>query len=264
MQLDVTELRDFYGRPLGHIVRRLLLHRLRARWRRVEGQTVIGLGFASPYLGAFRSEALRVGAFMPVEQGALVWPSDAPRQTVLVEETDLPLPDNSVDRLLAVHCLEVAERAGPLLREMWRVLAPQGRLVMIVPNRVSAWARVEATPFGHGRPYSRRQLERLLADAMFTPTEWAHALYVPPVEWEMVVRSALAFERIGARVSPALGGVIIVEAKKEVAAAIGAPKRARARIGALIPAKPGAMPRGAFPPPDQGRRASGTLSIEEK
>ena len=48
MQLDVTELRDFYRRPLGQIVRRLLLHRLRARWRHLEGQTVIGLGFASP------------------------------------------------------------------------------------------------------------------------------------------------------------------------------------------------------------------------
>lgn len=262
MQLDVTELRDFYARPLGQIVRRLLSHRLRARWRHVEGQTVIGLGFASPFLGSFRGEALRVGALMPVEQGALVWPADAPRQTVLVEETDLPLPDNSVDRLLAVHCLEVAERAGPLLREMWRVLAPQGRLVMIVPNRVSVWARVEATPFGHGRPYSRRQLERLLADAMFTPTDWTHALYAPPIERKMVLRSALAFERIGARVSPALGGVIIVEAKKEVAAAIGARRRARAMVGELVPVKPGGMPRSVGDDADHGRRACGTLSID--
>ena len=214
MHLDVTDLRDFYIRPLGQIVRRFLNHRLRARWRHVSGQTVIGLGFATPYLGSFRGEAMRVGAFMPVEQGALVWPQAALRQTVLVEQDQLPLPDNCVDKLLAIHCLEVSESAGPLLREMWRVLAPQGRLILIVPNRAGMWARLESTPFGHGRPFSRGQLERLLTDAMFTPTEWAHALYVPPIERPVVMRSALAIERVGARISPGFGGVIIVEAKR--------------------------------------------------
>ena len=238
MQLDVTELRDFYIRPLGQIVRRLLLHRLRARWRHLDGQTVIGLGFASPYLGAFRGEARRVGALMPVEQGALVWPQDAARLTVMVEGDQLPLPDSSVDRLLAVHCLEMAERVAPQLREMWRVLAPEGRLVMIVPNRASMWARFDSTPFGHGRPYSRRQLERLLADAMFTPTDWANALFVPPFEHNMVVRSATAFERLGSRVSPGFGGVIIVEARKELIAPIGARATVRSRIGGLVPVNP--------------------------
>ena len=238
MQLDVTELRDFYIRPLGQIVRRLLLHRLRARWRHLEGQTVIGLGFASPYLGALRGEARRVGAFMPVEQGALVWPSDAPRLTVLVEESQLPLPDNSVDKLLAIHCLEVSEAAGPLLREIWRVLAPQGELLMVVPNRSSMWARLDTTPFGHGRPYSRRQLEHLLRDALFTPNDWATALHVPPFERNMLIRSATAFERLGSRISPGFGGVIIVEARKELMAPIGTRAKARSRIGGLVPANP--------------------------
>ena len=137
MYLDVTDLRDFYVTPLGQIVRRILLARLRTRWRRVEGETVIGLGFATPYLGAFRGEALRVGAFMPVQQGALAWPHDAARQAVLVEEDELPLSDSSVDKLLAIHCLESAERVGPMLREIWRVLAPQGRIILVVPSRAS-------------------------------------------------------------------------------------------------------------------------------
>lgn len=243
MHMDVTDLRDFYATPLGQIVRRLLLHRLRARWRHVAGETVIGLGFATPYVGAFRGEALRVGAFMPMQQGALVWPHDGPRQAVLVEEDELPLSDSSVDKMLAVHCLETAERVQPMLREMWRVLAPQGRLVMIVPNRSSMWARFDTTPFGHGRPYSRGQLERLLREAMFTPTDWASALYVPPFERKMLVRSATAFERMGARLSPRLGGVIIVEARKELLAPIGLRVRSRARLGSLVPANAGRLTR---------------------
>jgi SAM-dependent methyltransferase len=228
MQFDVADLRDFYARPLGLMVRRLLAHRIRARWRRVSGETVIGLGFATPYLGAFRGEALRLGALMPATQGALVWPPAGDKMSVLVDEDHLPLPDNSVDRLLVVHCLETAEHARPLLREMWRVLAPQGRMIMLVPNRRSIWARSDSTPFGHGRPYSRNQLERLLAQAMFTPLDWSMALHVPPLEWRMVLRSATAFERIGARFSPGFGGVILVEARKELIAPIA--KTARARM----------------------------------
>ncbi len=236
MQLAVTALRDFYGRPLGQLVRRLLLARIRARWRHINGETLIGLGFASPYLGAFRTEAQRIGAFMPASQGALVWPTNGPGLSVLVDEEQLPLADSSVNRLLAVHCLEVAERTRPLLREMWRVLAPEGRLLMVVPNRSGVWARLDTTPFGQGRPYSRGQLQQLLGDALFTPLDWTNALYVPPIERQMVLRSATAFERVGSRLSHRLGGVIIVEARKELTAPIG--KGAQARpIGVLVPAR---------------------------
>lgn len=220
MNLDVTELRDFYARPIGQITRRVLTRRIRERWPNIKGQTLIGLGFATPYLGTFRAESRRVGALMPASQGALVWPSTGPAMSVLVDEERLPLPDNAVDRLIAVHCLEGAERVRPLLREIWRVLAPDGRLMMIVPNRRSMWARIDSTPFGSGRPFSRGQLEKLLADALFTPINWTHALHMPPFERRFILRSAANFERLGARVTPTFGGVIMVEAKKEVMATV--------------------------------------------
>jgi hypothetical protein len=50
---------------------------------------------------------------------------------------------------------------------LWRVLAPEGKLLLVAPNRTSLWAQVERSPFAHGRPYSRSQLDRLLRDAMF-------------------------------------------------------------------------------------------------
>ena len=162
MQLDVDDLREFYATPLGQTVRRLLTHRIRARWRGLHRSTLIGLGYSSPYLGAFRGEALHLGALMPDSQGAVRWPRDAPSQTALVDDDRLPLADGSVDRLLAVHCLEVADSTRQLLREMWRVLAPEGRMILVVPNRRGVWARLDNTPFGHGRPYSRRQLDQLL------------------------------------------------------------------------------------------------------
>jgi SAM-dependent methyltransferase len=222
MQIDVVELRHFYASPLGTVARRMLGHRIRARWRQARGLSVVGLGYALPYLGAFHGEARVVGALMPAAQGALVWPPVGPSRTIMVDEEQMPLPDNSVDRLLVVHCLEAAGgRAPVLLREMWRVLAPEGRLLMIVPNRRGVWARRDVTPFGHGQPYSRAQLERLLRAAMFTPLEWGTALHLPPFDQRMLLRSAVPFERIGSRLWPTFAGVVLVEARKELISPIG-------------------------------------------
>lgn len=221
MHADIRTLRDFYACPLGHLVRRLISRKVRSRWRNTKGETVFGLGFAAPFLEVFRDEPRRLGALMPTEQGALVWPRRGPVKSILVDTERLPLPDNSVDRLLAVHALENADRIRRELREMWRVLAPEGHLMIVVPNRRGVWARTDATPFGQGRPFSKRQLTELLQQALFTPVYWDTALYVPPVKLNVVVRYGVAIERAGARLTPAFAGVLIVEAKKELTAPVG-------------------------------------------
>lgn len=234
MQLDVTELLAFYERPLGAVVRRILAQQIRARWPRIQGATLIGLGFAAPYLGSFRGEVARLGALMPVTQGAAVWPQVGPVCSVAVDELHLPLPDNSVDNLLAVHCLEASENARLMLREIWRVMKPEGRLLLVVPNRRGVWARLDTTPFGHGRPYSSGQLERLLGEAMLTPLDWDTALFIPPVDRRLVLRAATTLERFGRRISPAFAGLIVVEARKELMAPLGEPAVPK-RVEALVP-----------------------------
>lgn len=183
--------------------------------------TVMGAGFATPYLAAFRGDAQRLACLMPSRQGALVWPKGGKCHSVLVAESTWPLPDNSVDRLLAVHCLEQAERVGPLLREMWRVLKPEGRMLIVVPNRRGLWSRVDSTPFGQGLPFSRRQLQEQLTDALFTPIEWSEALYFPPLDRRLLLRAARAFERVGGSMSVGVAGVILVEASKELMTNVG-------------------------------------------
>ncbi len=229
MHLDVATLRDFYATPLGQIARRILARRIRSHWGTATGEIIASLGFGTPFIGAYRTEARSVGALMPASQGALIWPRGAPILSTLVEEGSLPLRDNSVDRLLVIHCLEVSEQVTPLLRELWRVLKPEGRLMIVVPNRRGLWAHVDTTPFGFGRPYSRSQLDSLLHQSLFTPETWDTALHLPPFDRGILVRSATAWERVGARVSPALGGVLLVEARKEMMAPVkGKPVRAKA------------------------------------
>ena len=135
---------------------------------------------------------------MPAAQGVVKWPSASPTLAALVDEYELPLPDAAVDRVLLVHALEMSHDAGSLLREVWRVLSAGGRLLAVVPNRRGLWARIDTTPFGHGRPYSRSQITHLLRETWFTPTSWGEALYVPPVSRGWFLRSAVAWERTGA------------------------------------------------------------------
>lgn len=234
MLLDIADLRDFYTTPTGQMARRILSAKIRARWPRVTGETLIGLGFASPFLGSYRKDAARVGALMPETQGALIWPRNGPVLATLVDERQLPLPDNSVDRLLVTHCLEVTDHAPQVLREIWRVLKPQGKLMIIVPNRRGIWAHIENTPFGQGLPFSRSQLETLLRQSLLTPTDSETLLHAPPLNRTFIHKGAHAIERIGARVMPALGGVLLMEARKDMMAPLsGKLVRARA-IGDLV------------------------------
>lgn len=164
MSLDVVDLRNFYSQRLGTVARRFVGRGIRTRWPNEHGQRVLGIGYATPYLGLFREEAERCLAFMPAAQGVVKWPSREPALAALVDEYDLPLPDAAVDRVLLVHALEMSSDPISLLREAWRVLAPGGRLLAVVPNRRGLWARMDTTPFGHGRPYSRSQITNLLRE----------------------------------------------------------------------------------------------------
>lgn len=204
--------------------------KLRQMWPDTSGLRVLGLGFATPYLSMFRGEAERVLAAMPAGQGVMHWPPRERSLTMLVDETELPLPDLSMDRVLIVHALECSEQVRPLLREAWRVLADSGRLIIIVPNRRGLWARFESTPLGTGRPYSRGQLSRLLRDNMFMPLETNRALFVPPIDLGILQGAAGAWEKIGAKLFPAAAGVNITEAVKQMYAQtiVTEPKRKRA------------------------------------
>src|SRR3984885_12523495 len=158
MTIDVIDLRDFYSKRLGIVARRLINRGIQARWPNAEGQRVLGLGYPTPYLGLFREDAERCIAFMPAAQGVLKWPTGRPALASLVDEFSLPLPDAAVDRILLVHALEMSDDPAALLREVWRVLSPSGRVIAVIPNRRGGGTRTDTTPFRHGPPHSRLQI----------------------------------------------------------------------------------------------------------
>lgn len=229
MWMDVVDLRDFYATSLGQVAARAVRNGIREIWPDMTGRRLLALGYGPPYLLPFLDDAERVIAAMPAGQGIIHWPRGGPGRTVLVDEADLPFPDNSIDRILLVHGLEHTEQLRAMLREVWRVLDESGRLLVVVPNRRGIWARLERTPFGHGHPYTPGQLSRLLRDCLFTPMAEANALFVPPLRSRMVLGSARAWERAGSRWFPRFAGAVMMEAGKQIYAATPVTQPARRR-----------------------------------
>jgi SAM-dependent methyltransferase len=213
---DVIDLRNFYATRLGHVVRRMIRRKIREMWPDVRECNMIALGYPTPFLRYYREEALRLVALMPVEQGALSWSRKTPNIVVLTEQNQLPLADKSVSLALVVHALEHTSNPREMIREIWRVLEDGGRLLLVVPNRTSIWARIEKTPFGHGHPYSLTQLNQLLIENTFTPRRTEHALYIPPSQSRVFLSAATAWEKIGHKWFRNLSGVLIVEAEKQI------------------------------------------------
>lgn len=220
MHLDVTELVEFYSSSLGRLAQQILAQRIKNIWPDVRGLSVLGLGYAVPFLSLYKEQADRIGAFMPAGQGVVTWPDGGPYLSVLVEEDHFPMTDASADRVLLVHGLEMSETVGALLREVWRILTPEGRLLIVVPNRRGVWARLDSTPFGYGRPYSTGQLKSLLHGAMFEQITSVPAVFVPPVNMKYLLKSAHAWEKLGGKLWPAFSGMLLVEARKSVYATI--------------------------------------------
>jgi SAM-dependent methyltransferase len=228
MASDVVDLRDFYRTPLGGVARRMIRQAVRRMWPDLHGLRLLGIGYPAPFLSAISPETERTVALLPASLGVLAWPPEGANLATLADEGELPFADFSIDRVLLVHALETSEQAGTMLKEVWRVLAGGGRLLIIVPNRRGIWARLDRTPFGSGRPYTTSQLSQLLRDELFTPVATGAALFVPPTRSRMVLRSARAWERLGVRWFPTFGGVVMVEATKQIYAkpvAAHAPKR---------------------------------------
>lgn len=221
MSGEVHGLREFYASPGGQVTARLVRQQVAGLWPDLTGRSVLGIGYANPYLRLWRDQAERCISLSPAQTGVSRWTSQGLSASVLADEDHLPFPDLSFDRVILVHGLEAADNARRLLREAWRVLKDDGRLLIVVPNRRGIWAHFETTPFGHGQPYSQGQLSRLLERHMFRIEKRAVALYVPPFRW--MLRAGQAWESAGRRLwLEPFAGLLLADAEKDVFAAVPA------------------------------------------
>ncbi len=215
MTMDVVDLREFYISPLGRLVSQLLRKRMANLWPSVAGETVAALGYATPLLRPWLGQAKAMIAVMPDSQGVAFWPKEGPNISCLASLTKVPLEDESVSRVLLMHGLETTVDPSAVLEEAWRILKPNGQIVIIVPNRRGLWALSDQTPFGVGQPYSASQLRVLLREHFFLE-KIGHALFMPPSSSRLSMMTAPWMERAASALLLGFGGVLVAHASKQV------------------------------------------------
>ncbi|GGC17255.1 hypothetical protein GCM10007205_27800 [Oxalicibacterium flavum] len=198
---------------------------------RLEELTADIFGFNATQIGLPQIETLR-GSRMPH-----TWLTDTnlpadghdneKRPLVVIQEfEELPFETASIDLVLLPHVLEFAEEPHQVLREVERVLIPEGQVIICGFNPWSLWG-------------ARQALGRMI-DAHFLPEEgefiglprmrdWLKLLnmevgngifgcYAPPFESEQWLKRCAFMESAGANGWPVFGAVYIVQAIKRIKA----------------------------------------------
>jgi SAM-dependent methyltransferase len=216
---------NFYNTRPGRIIRQVLAARVGAHIPKNGDLRWAAIGYAQPYLDLLISRGIAspLGLGLPYWLGGHAWPNKGPGKAFLMDDEELPFASNSVDTLLLMHALEFARSPERLLEECARVLVGQGRLLLVAPNRRSYWTAAEWTPFGSGHPFTSNQLQSLLAAQSLVVEQHSTALFVPAFRWRPLWKTALAWERMGPLIAPALGGVHIIEASKQQFSGIAVP-----------------------------------------
>ncbi|MFW0776715.1 MAG: class I SAM-dependent methyltransferase [Rickettsiales bacterium] len=229
---DVSSLKQFYASPLGESSGVLLRDNIAGLWPEAKDEVLLCVGYATPYIERYQSQAT-LAVCMPSGQGAVYWPPSANNHVFMAHDSELPITESSVNRVLLAHALENSEQLSLVMQELWRVLTPGGRVLALVPNRMGMWSRSPRSPFGYGRPFSMTQLRELFTQNDFTITRTSSALFVPPTYLKFVWRIASKFEKVGRLLCPFFGGVLLIEAEKQIHGAISQPAVAR---GYRVPA----------------------------
>lgn len=151
------------------------------------------------------------------------------------ELEQIPIGNDLLDVVLCPHLLEYAKSPHEVLREVERILIPEGHVVIVGFNPWSLWGIMRLlTGWRHrvpwcGRFYSSTRIRDWLALLGFETVYTRSFFFRPPLSHAGLLQRLDFLERIGSRWWPRLGGIYIVVAKK--------------RVTTLTPIKPRWRPR---------------------
>ena len=221
MRQSAATLEAFYASRLGRAAADRMGQRMIDLWGPCKGDAVLIIGYPSPILRLWEGSARACVGAVPDELGEVRYDSPRGGVVVMAPEHRLPFSDGGFDRIVLLHALEEADSPRLLMREAWRLLAPEGRIIVAAANRKSLWSLSESQAFGHGRPWTRQQLSRFMTGSLFHVTASTTAVHMPPLNWSLITGASKSWERAGELITPGLGGVVLVEAVKRLYAKPG-------------------------------------------
>ena len=221
-QASIIELGSWLETPPGQYLLGWEQHRLDLAVANV-------FGFHALQLGLPMVDALQANR-MPYKWVASAWP-EAPG-ALLCEFEALPFADQSIDLVVLPHTLELARDPHQCLREVERVLMPEGRVVVTGFNPASLWGiRQRAGHVRRGAGLGRSKVPYLPRSGEFIGywrlRDWLRLLgfelasghfgcYRPPLHAERWLQRFRWMDNVGERWWPVLGAAYALEGVKRV------------------------------------------------
>ena len=134
----------------------------------------------------------------------------------------LPLDTKSADVLILPHTLDFCDDPHQVLREVSRVLRPEGHVVILGFNPMSPWgfrrliARRPRTAPWCGKFFRLSRIKDWLALLDFEATHGTMLYYRPPLRNEGFMHRLHFLDKMGDRWWPMMAGAYLVVAKKRV------------------------------------------------
>ncbi len=221
MSGQIIGLHDWFETPPG----RYLL-----AWEQVEFDHAVAdvFGYHALQLGVEAVDGLRANR-MPNRWLALDDPAGSRKAALLCDFSALPFPANSLDLVVLPHALELSADPHATLREVERVLVPEGRVVICGLNPASLWGMRQRRAhlyrrLGFGELYlpptgdfiGYRRMRDWLRLLSFEVESGRFGVYRPAVRSEAWLERCRWFDRAGERWWPIFGAVYFLVAVKRV------------------------------------------------
>ncbi len=144
----------------------------------------------------------------------------SPETGLLANNAALPFASESVDVVVMPHSLEFHPNPHAILREVDRILIPEGHVVILNFNPLSLWGLARLLMSWHkrmpwrGQYYTRARLRDWLSLLGFDYVYGRQIFFRPPVQHEKTMQKLEFMERVGQRIIPLFAGVSIMLARK--------------------------------------------------
>jgi SAM-dependent methyltransferase len=206
---ETASLHDWFSTPLGAF----LLQREQAY---LDQESADIFGYHALQLGLPQLDLLRESRITHRVKVAPAGPAD-----LLSRFEEMPIETQSVDLALLPHVLEFSAHPHEILREIDRLMIPEGRIIVIGFNPWSLFGMRRSLGSAQQYPWNGRfvsliRIKDWLQLLGFDVSAGRLACYVPPFEAEKWIKRFQFMEHAGDRWWGVAGGVYMLQAIKRV------------------------------------------------